>query len=73
MIVGYLERTARRQSGIYGPGIYVLGPGDHALERVARIELARSAWEADRLPLHHTRLASPDDKGASELGFHLAA
>ncbi len=27
-----------------------------ALERVAGIEPARSAWEADRLPLHHTRL-----------------
>ena len=26
------------------------------LERVAGIEPARSAWEADRLPLHHTRL-----------------
>src|SRR3954449_8798743 len=25
------------------------------LERVAGIEPARSAWEADRLPLHHTR------------------
>jgi hypothetical protein len=25
------------------------------LERVERIELSRSAWEADRLPLHHTR------------------
>ena len=28
-----------------------------SVERVARIELARSAWEADRLPLHHTRKA----------------
>jgi hypothetical protein len=27
------------------------------LERVAGIEPARSAWEADRLPLHHTRLS----------------
>ncbi len=27
------------------------------LERVAGIEPARSAWEADRLPLHHTRPA----------------
>jgi hypothetical protein len=25
------------------------------LERVAGIEPARSAWEADKLPLHHTR------------------
>ena len=25
------------------------------MERVAGIEPARSAWEADRLPLHHTR------------------
>ena len=30
-------------------------PGMSALERVAGIEPARSAWEADRLPLHHTR------------------
>lgn len=29
------------------------------LERVAGIEPARSAWEADRLPLHHTRRAAP--------------
>ena len=28
------------------------------LERVAGIEPARSAWEADRLPLHHTRAAA---------------
>ncbi len=27
------------------------------VERVAGIEPARSAWEADRLPLHHTRAA----------------
>ena len=27
----------------------------HKVERVAGIEPARSAWEADRLPLHHTR------------------
>ena len=33
------------------------------LERVAGIEPARSAWEADRLPLHHTRVptAWPDE------------
>ena len=29
------------------------------MERVAGIEPARSAWEADRLPLHHTR---PNDR-----------
>src|SRR5690349_4335377 len=29
------------------------------LERVAGIEPARSAWEADRLPLHHTRPRHP--------------
>lgn len=29
--------------------------GHKWLERVAGIEPARSAWEADRLPLHHTR------------------
>jgi hypothetical protein len=28
------------------------------MERVAGIEPARSAWEADRLPLHHTRLTA---------------
>ncbi|CDX33946.1 hypothetical protein MPLA_1690026 [Mesorhizobium sp. ORS 3359] len=32
--------------------------GMHELERVAGIEPARSAWEADRLPLHHTRAAA---------------
>jgi len=26
------------------------------LERVARIELANSRWQRDRLPLHHTRI-----------------
>ena len=26
-----------------------------SLERVARIELANSPWQGDRLPLHHTR------------------
>ena len=33
------------------------------LERVAGIEPARSAWEADRLPLHHTRdaISAPSD------------
>ena len=25
------------------------------LERVTRIELVRSPWQGDRLPLHHTR------------------
>src|SRR5947207_9207364 len=30
-------------------------PDGQILERVAGIEPARSAWEADRLPLHHTR------------------
>ena len=25
------------------------------MERVARIELANSPWQGDRLPLHHTR------------------
>ena len=33
--------------------------GGQGLERVAGIEPARSAWEADRLPLHHTRRATP--------------
>jgi hypothetical protein len=28
------------------------------VERVAGIEPARSAWEADKLPLHHTRAAA---------------
>lgn len=31
-------------------------PGLVKLERVTGIEPVRSAWEADRLPLHHTRL-----------------
>src|SRR5688572_418156 len=35
------------------------------MERVAGIEPARSAWEADRLPLHHTRLAAADCHRAS--------
>jgi hypothetical protein len=26
------------------------------LERVTRIELVRSPWQGDRLPLHHTRI-----------------
>ena len=30
-------------------------PDGLRVERVAGIEPARSAWEADRLPLHHTR------------------
>ena len=30
------------------------------LERVTGIEPVRSAWEADRLPLHHTRNAARD-------------
>ena len=36
------------------------------LERVAGIEPAHSAWEADRLPLHHTRtrLFAPAKNGA---------
>jgi hypothetical protein len=29
------------------------------VERVTRIELALSAWEADVLPLNYTRAASP--------------
>ena len=40
MAGGYFSDTLRRNS---------------QLERVAGIEPARSAWEADRLPLHHTR------------------
>ena len=34
------------------------------LERVAGIEPARSAWEADRLPLHHTRRRKPSTPAA---------
>ena len=33
-----------------------LTPGIYCLERVARIELANSPWQGDRLPLHHTRI-----------------
>jgi cysteine-S-conjugate beta-lyase len=46
-ITTILDNTWARQS----PGL----AGGRALERVAGIEPARSAWEADRLPLHHTR------------------
>ena len=35
------------------------------MERVAGIEPARSAWEADRLPLHHTRAALRDHATAA--------
>jgi hypothetical protein len=30
--------------------------GSHCVERVTRIELALSAWEADVLPLNYTRV-----------------
>jgi hypothetical protein len=36
-------------------GVRVCRMCGRGLERVAGIEPARSAWEADRLPLHHTR------------------
>ena len=39
-------------------------PGLSFLERVAGIEPARSAWEADRLPLHHTRWCRAVDLGS---------
>lgn len=32
------------------------GPRCWEMERVTGIEPVRSAWEADRLPLHHTRV-----------------
>ena len=53
----------RRKSldgGRVAPGPGNIKPWSHLdtvrMERVAGIEPARSAWEADRLPLHHTRL-----------------
>ena len=48
----------RRLTGYWGLiGEGTIGPTGRqsSLERVAGIEPARSAWEADRLPLHHTR------------------
>ncbi len=33
------------------------------VERVTRIELALSAWEADVLPLNYTRAEEPEDTG----------
>jgi hypothetical protein len=38
----------------------LMHPGIGFLERVTGIEPVRSAWEADRLPLHHTRPAPPE-------------
>ena len=35
------------------------------MERVTRIELALSAWEADVLPLNYTRERRPDYLGAA--------
>ncbi|CAH2402413.1 hypothetical protein MES5069_310149 [Mesorhizobium escarrei] len=46
-------------NGFYRPQFVInLNPFLGKLERVAGIEPARSAWEADRLPLHHTRAAA---------------
>ncbi len=42
--------------------VYPAGPGIFFVERVTRIELALSAWEADVLPLNYTRA---QDTGAS--------
>src|SRR6185437_2160292 len=61
------------------PGLRPCAPQkDHSLdgpfvERVTGIEPVRSAWEADRLPLHHTRAcrapvrlaANPSQRGAA--------
>ena len=47
-----------RLRGFYGPGARDLREPltwDLTLERVTRIELALSAWEADVLPLNYTR------------------
>ena len=38
------------------------------LERVTGIEPVRSAWEADRLPLHHTR-SRKTPKNREKLGY----
>ena len=40
-------------------------PGDMCVERVTRIELALSAWEADVLPLNYTRVVCPATAGAA--------
>ena len=40
------------------------------LERVAGIEPARSAWEADRLPLHHTRNLQDISVSCSHIGLN---
>src|SRR5678815_5918737 len=45
-----------------------LAPPVRFLERVAGIEPARSAWEADRLPLHHTRVARGHCHSSSAVG-----
>src|SRR5215469_9405890 len=42
------------RAGIPATGIIALSCGD-GVERVTRIELALSAWEADVLPLNYTR------------------
>jgi hypothetical protein len=36
------------------------------VERVTRIELALSAWEADVLPLNYTRAGEHEDTGRAE-------
>src|SRR5512132_986959 len=53
---GRLPRPARRQERKSAPD---LRPG--RLERVTRIELAFSAWEADVLPLNYTRMVDSRD------------
>ena len=51
-----LDRALRRFSKLQRAPDRRTAPGIRlSLERVAGIEPARSAWEADRLPLHHTR------------------
>ncbi len=44
-----------------------------SVERVTRIELALSAWEADVLPLNYTRgkFIMPEVAGPGQVGEHL--
>ena len=48
-------RIARAVASANSAASFRMASSDR-VERVAGIEPARSAWEADRLPLHHTRL-----------------
>ena len=63
-VVGRIEGVTIRPAGGGGrtrdDGRRLLTAEREALERVTRIELALSAWEADVLPLNYTRERPPD-------------